>query len=89
MGRKKILASLEETIPEVQKKIVSVIEQEVDLLVKKEQLSNDDCKNLIAYSATLSNLYKDRRAEIVETKKDLKGKTKEEILSIIKQEGAA
>lgn len=87
MARKKKIKELEDTIPEVQKKIVNIMEQQVELLAAKEVLSSDDLKNLIACSTTLSTLYKDKRQELVEARKTMKQLSKEELLQIVKTEG--
>ncbi len=87
MARKKKTISLEE-IPLVQQKIISLIDSQVNSLSKKDDLTSDDCRNLIAFASTLQSIYKDHRAEVLEIKKELKSKSKDEILQIINAEGS-
>ena len=75
-----------EKIPEIQNKVVTLVNREVDVLTEKDALTNEEAKNLIAYSAVLSTLYKEYRAEVVAIKKDLKELPKEQLQAIIKAE---
>lgn len=83
MVKKKI--SLEK-IPTLLERIVGLIDREIDQLSDKDSLSSEETKNLITYGTLLSGLYKDYRAEVLTIQKDLKSKSKEEILQIVKSE---
>ena len=85
MGKKKLVEM--DQVPEIQEKIISLISQEIDVLSDKPSLSVEDTKTLIAFSNTLSTLYKDYRAECLAISKDLKGKAKSDILEIVKADG--
>lgn len=75
-----------ENIPLVLEKIVSVMDREVDTLANRSSLSDAESRNLIAYSQALTAIYKDYRQEVLAIEKDLKSKTKEEIMAIVKTE---
>jgi hypothetical protein len=75
-----------EKIPEIQGKVVSLINREVEVLADKDNLTAEEAKNLIAFSTLLSTLYKDYRAEVIAIKKDLKELPKEDLQKIIKAE---
>lgn len=75
-----------EKIPEIQSKVVSLVNREVEVLADKTALSNEEAKNLIAYSTLLSTLYKEYRAEVLAIRKDLKELPKEDLQKIIKAE---
>lgn len=77
-----------ERIPEVLEKIVAVVDREVEVLSSKDQLTDAESKNLIQYANTLTAIYKDYRAQILVIEKDLKSRSKEEILQIVKAEVA-
>lgn len=76
-----------EDIPLTLQKIASLIDKEITVFTKKDSLSSEEAKNLIAYSGVLSTIYKDYRAEVLAIQKDLKSKTKEEILAMINADG--
>lgn len=84
MAKRKKIAL--ENIPAIVEKVVAVIDREVDSLSAKATLTDAESKNLIAYTQLLCGVYKDYRAEVIEIKKELKGKTKEEIQEMIKAE---
>lgn len=73
-------------IPIVLEKIINIINKQVDLLSKKEELDNEDNKNIIGYATLLTNIGKDYRVQIVEIQKDIKTMSKEKIMSIVKAE---
>lgn len=75
-----------EKIPEVLEKITLVIDQQVEILQEKAELTAEDCKNLIAYAGCLSAIYKDYRVQILEIRKELKDMPKDQIMSIVKSE---
>ncbi len=73
-----------ELIPEIQEKITAVISREIDALGEKKELNDEESKRLIAYSSALSTMFKEYRAQVVQIEKELRGRTKEEILEIVK-----
>lgn len=73
-------------IPEIQAKVVSVIDREVTALSAKASLTSEEAKSLIAYSALLSTVYKEYRAEVLATKKEIKELSKEELQALIQAE---
>jgi hypothetical protein len=75
-----------EDIPEVLATAISLVNKELISLSKKEQLSFEDSKNLISYCTVLTNVYKDYRQQVSDIQRDLRMKSKEEILEIIKSE---
>jgi hypothetical protein len=75
-----------ENIPDVLKKIVGVINQEVDRLSSKQNLELDEAKLLISYFQTLTTGYKEYRAEVLAIQKDLRSKSQSEILSMVRSE---
>lgn len=77
-----------EKIPLVLEKIASLVDREVDLLGAKASLSLEESKSLVAYATMLTTIYKDYRAEVSAIEKDLKGRTKEDILAIVKAEAS-
>lgn len=75
-----------EKIPTILQKAVSLIDRELDVLLSKPTLNTDESKILIAYTGTLSDLYKDYRQEVMAIKKELKELPKEDLQAIIKAE---
>lgn len=75
-------------IPEILEKITAVIDREVDNLSQKATLSHEDIRDLLSLQMALTTTYKEHRAEIKAMKEDLKGKSKEDLLQIIKAESA-
>ena len=73
-------------IPTTLEKICALIDREIDVLTDKPSCTSEEAKNLIAYAGVLSALYKDYRAECLALSKDIKTKSKEDILAIIKAE---
>ena len=76
-----------DTIPLLLEKTTGLINREIDLLMEKESLTADDSRMIIAYCQLLSTIYKDYRAEIKAIELDLKGRSKADILNIIKADG--
>lgn len=85
MAKKKKPIQLE-NIPSILEKVVTVIDREVDALSAKATLTDTESKSLIAYAQTLKEIYKDYRQEVMETKKELKSMSKEELQALIKAE---
>lgn len=75
-------------IPELLEKITSIIDKDIDELSNQKSLTEDESKRVIAYANTLTTIYKDYRAQIIQIEKDLKVKSKEDIMSIIKAEAS-
>ena len=75
-----------EKIPEILEKATGLINREIECLMQKDALTIEDSKSLISYCTQLSVLYKEYRAEVKAIEMDLKGRTKADILSIIKAE---
>lgn len=75
-----------EDIPIVLTKIVNIIDNQIDILKDKEDLDEADQRMILAYSTQLNVLYKDYRAEVLTIEKELKTKSKEDILNIVKAE---
>lgn len=73
-----------EKIPELLEKAAALIDREIKVMGDKEQLSSEDARNLIAYITALSSVYKEYRAEIKQIKEDLRGKTKEELMEMMR-----
>lgn len=86
MVKRKIKSMDLEDIPSLLQKIVSVMDREVDLLTQKDALTSEDVRNLVAYTGTLSDIYKNYRQEVLAIEKDLKSRSKEEILQLVKAE---
>ncbi len=86
MSKKKIDL---DKIPEVLEKIASLVDREVDILGAKPALTLEEGKSLVSYASLLSGMYKDYRAEVKQIEADLKGRTKEEVLAIVKADGRA
>lgn len=78
-----------ENIPTTLEKIAALIDQQIDSLAEKPELTKDDSKLLIDCAAILTSMYKDYRAQIQQIEKDLKTKSKEEIMSMIKAESVS
>lgn len=86
--RKKEITVLElEDIPSTLQKIVGLMDREIDSLSQKGSLTPEDSKNLISYAGALSTIYKDHRAEVLAIQKDLKTRSKEEIMAMISADG--
>ncbi len=77
-----------EKIPLVLEKIACLVDREVDLLSAKASLTLDESKSLVSYATMLTTIYKDYRAEVLAIEKDLKGRSKEDILAIVKAEAS-
>lgn len=75
-------------IPATLEKVAALIDREIDSLGEKPQLSDEESKRLINYATVLTNIYKDYRAQVVQIEKDLKARSKEEILAIVKAEAS-
>jgi hypothetical protein len=73
-------------IPAILEQAVGCISKEIESLSKKDELNADDVKNLINFTTTLREIYKDYRAEVKQLELDLKTKTKQNLLSIINAE---
>lgn len=73
-----------ENIPATLEKIAALIDQQIDSLAEKPELTKDDSKLLIDCATILTSMYKDYRQQITQIEKDLKTKSKEEIMSMIK-----
>lgn len=76
-----------EDIPILLEKAVNLMDQEISYLFTKEKLSCEDRRDLIAMVTACGTMYRDYRQEVLQIEKDLKSKSKEEILSIIKEDG--
>lgn len=83
--RKKKIAL--EDIPEVLEKAVTLMNQEITNLSNKPSLSNEEAKLLIAYCDSLTSMYRDYRTQEAAIKSDLKKKSPEELLQLVKIEG--
>lgn len=75
-----------ENIPLLLEKAINLMNQEINYLMEKDKLSIEDRKDLISFTTAASAIYKDYRAEVLQIEKDLRLKSKEEILDIIKSE---
>ena len=75
-----------ENIPTLLKDIVSLMDLNIQFIAAKTELTNEDSRTIIALADALTKIYKDHRAEIAEIKKDLQGRSKEEILELINLE---
>ena len=73
-------------IPAILEQAVGCISKEIEALSKKDELTTDDVKNLINFTTTLREIYKDYRSEVKQLELDLKTKTKQNLLSIINAE---
>lgn len=73
-----------ENIPSILEKAMGLIQQQIDAMSKKDLLDTEDCKNLISFCNTASSIYKDYRAEVKQIEMELRGKSKQEILSLVK-----
>ena len=75
-----------EDIPEVLEKAVSLINQEITNLSAKPTLTTEESRLLIAYCDSLTVIYRDYRAQVAAIQADLKKKSPEEILQLVRSE---
>lgn len=75
-----------EKIPLVLEKIASLVDREVDLLAAKDSLTIEEGKSIVAYATMLSGIYKEYKAEVKQIEQDLKTRSREDILAIVKAE---
>ncbi len=76
-----------ETIPDILEKATGLINREIENLMHKDSISEEDSRILISYCHHLSNIYKDYRAERKQIQEDLRGKSLVDIQNLIKADG--
>ncbi len=86
---KRIVKITAEDIPQIQEKILTLINREIDLLFlpkedRNSELTEADKDNLKDFSTLIKTIYVDYRAEVKALKLELKDLPKEDLLKIIK-----
>jgi hypothetical protein len=76
-----------ENLPAVLERAAALMDKEIITMSAKESLTPEDARNLISYTSTLRELYRDYRAEVKAIREELKGRTKEDLLALVKSEG--
>lgn len=76
-----------EQIPEIQQKIIYLLNKQVDTFIAQaSMLTADDLKSVLSIREALTSLYKDYRLEVLTIEKDLRARPQAELLELIKAE---